>query len=119
MTIQPGPAGNIVVLRIAGEIDLLTTPAVDDAMAEAMDEQPADLVIDLSAVSFCSVRGIALLASTIGGAHRSGIGCAVSGMSPHLNRIANMLWLEQGCVRYRSVAAAVTAIRIDHTYRPT
>jgi hypothetical protein len=40
-------------------------------------------------------------------------------MSPHLNRIANMLWPEQGCVRYRSVAAAVTAIRIDHTYRPT
>jgi hypothetical protein len=38
-------------------------------------------------------------------------------MLPHLDRIATLLWPQQRYVRYRSVAAAVTAIRIDQTHR--
>lgn len=115
--IESGPAGNIVVLRLAGEIDLLTIAAARAALVEAVALRPADLVIDLAAVTFCCVRGFALLAATAHDARSSGICCAVSGMLPHVDRVASMLWPEQLCVRYRSVAAAVTAIRIDQTYR--
>ncbi|MHA6623149.1 STAS domain-containing protein [Pseudonocardia sp. DLS-67] len=117
--VESGPAGNIVVLRLAGEIDLLTIPTVRAALVEAVAQRPADLVIDLAAVSFCCVRGFALLAATAHDAQSSGICCAVSGMRPHLDRVASMLWPEQLCVRIRSVAAAVAAIRIDQTYRDT
>lgn len=38
-------------------------------------------------------------------------------MTPHMDRVASMLWTEQRCLRYRSVAAAVTALRVEQTYR--
>jgi hypothetical protein len=61
--------------------------------------------------------GFALLATAAHTMQTSGTGFAVSGMLPHLDRTATLLWPQQRCVPYRSVAAAVTAIRIDQTYR--
>lgn len=115
---ESGPTGSIVVVRVAGEIDILTIPTVHDALAEAVDQRPADLVIDLSAVGFCCVRGFTLLATAARAARISGIGCAVSGMTSHLDRVASMLWPEHGCIRYRSVATALSGIRMDQTSRP-
>lgn len=113
-----GPAGPIMVLRVAGEVDVLTVAVLEHALTAAVDQQPGDLVVDLAAVLFCCVRGFALLATTATTAQRNGTDYAVSGMSPHLDRIATSLWPEQRYVRYRSAAVAVTSIRIDQTYRP-
>ena len=63
------------------------------------------------------MRGFVLLATAAQMMQTSGNGFAVSGMLPNLDRIATLLWPQQRCVRYRSVAAAVTAIRIEQTYR--
>ena len=112
---EAGPAGDILVLRVCGEIDTVTLPAVRSALTAAANQRPGDLVVDLAAVTFCCVRGFALLADVACTAQASGIGYAVSGLSTHLDRVATLLWPEQRCVRYRSVAAAVTAIRIDQT----
>ena len=63
---EPGSGGGVLVLRVTGEIDVLTLPVVRDALRAAVARHPADLVVDLA-----------------GG-----------------------------------VAAAVTAIRVRHAYRP-
>lgn len=115
----PGPAGPIPVLRVAGEIDLLTLPLLEHSLTAAVDQRPAHLVVDLAAVGFCCIRGFGLLATTAATAQSRGTRFALSGLPPHLNRFAALLWLEQPCVLYRSVAAAVTAIRIDQAHRPT
>lgn len=114
---ETGPAGDIVVLRVSGEIDMLTLPPVATALTAALERASADLVVDVAGIGFCCVRGFALLADTAHAADHRGINVAVSGLHPHLARIATLLWPEQHLLRYRSVAAAVTAIRIDHTYR--
>jgi anti-anti-sigma factor len=115
-----GPAGPILVLGVAGEIDLLTLPvlqhALDAVLNAAVDQQPGDLVVDLAGVGFCCVRGFAVLAAAATTAHTNGTGYALSGVHPHLDRIATLLWPEQPCLRYRSTGAAVTAIRLDHTH---
>lgn len=115
-----GPAGPILVLRVAGEIDLLTLPllqhALDAALNAAVDQQPGDLVVDLAGVGFCGVHGFALLFTAAATAQTNGTGYALSGLLPHLDRIATLLWPEQPCLRYRSTAAAITAIRLDHTH---
>ena len=65
---HPGPRGLIVTIRVVGEIDLLTYPrlqlAVDAALFGTVDQPTGQLVIDLSRVSFCSARGLSLLADT-------------------------------------------------------
>jgi anti-anti-sigma factor len=116
--IEPGPGGDIMVLRVAGEIDMLTIPVLQDALGAAVSRHPADLVVDLAGVDFCCVRGFALLAAADRTAQTCGTGYALSGLTLHLNRLATLLDREQRCVRYRSVAAAVSAIRVDHTHRP-
>ncbi len=58
---------DIVVLKVGGEVDMTTAPALENAVRQALTEQPATLVIDLSTAQFFSSAGIAVLVL----AHRS------------------------------------------------
>ena len=54
----------VVVLAVEGEIDIATAPVLDAAVAEALAEKPAALVIDLSAVTFLASAGVRILVQT-------------------------------------------------------
>jgi anti-sigma B factor antagonist len=109
LDIETGPAGSIAVLHMAGDIDMLTLPLVRAALITALDTRPADLVVDLSEVRFCGVRGFGLLAAMAATTARCGIGYAVAGVGPHLDRAATQAWFGQRLRRHPTTAAAVTA----------
>lgn len=50
-----------LVLHVAGEIDLLTVPRLEEALDAALAEAPEIVVADLTAVSFLSSVGMAAL----------------------------------------------------------
>lgn len=54
------PAPNCVVLSVLGEIDLVTVPGLEAAIAEHVAAAPC-LVIDLSAVTFFGSLGLSAL----------------------------------------------------------
>lgn len=84
----------------------------------ASDQRPAALVVDLAGVTFCCARGFhTLLADTAAITQTIGILDGVSGLSPHLQRIADMLPMWQRCTRYRSAAAASAALRGEQAPR--
>ena len=114
---ETGPVGTILVLRLAGEIDLATVTMISGAVTAVFDRHPHDLIMDMSEVEFCCVRGFALLAATARTARTRHVGFAVSGLSVHLERIALLLWPERPCTCYRSAAAAVRAFRSDQLDR--
>jgi anti-sigma B factor antagonist len=60
--------GNAVVLRVAGELDLLTTPTLVEACTQELRKRPAVLVIDLTRVTFLASVGM----SAIVAAHEEG-----------------------------------------------
>jgi anti-sigma B factor antagonist len=62
-----------VVLTVAGEIDMTTAPALEDAVRKALTEGPTTLVIDLSGAEFFSSAGIAVVML----AHRNDSGVAL------------------------------------------
>ncbi|HEY4021503.1 MAG TPA: STAS domain-containing protein [Pseudonocardiaceae bacterium] len=62
-----------IVLTVAGEIDMTTAPALEDAVRQSLAERPARLVIDLTGAEFLSSAGIAVLVL----AHRNGAGVAL------------------------------------------
>ncbi len=111
LDIETGPAGSIAVLHLAGDIDMLTLPLVCAALITALDARPADLVVDLSEVRFCGVRGFVLLAAMAPTTASCGIGYAVAGVGPHLDRAATQAWSGQRLHRHPTTAAAVTATR--------
>jgi anti-anti-sigma factor len=112
----PCAAGEIIVLRVSGEVDLCHVPilqaALDAAMDGGFDHRLAYLVVDLAQMTFCSARGLDLLTQTGRTAAENSTGYAVSGVLPQIDRIWTLCWNDdQLPVRYRSTAAAVTAIR--------
>jgi anti-sigma B factor antagonist len=54
----------VAVVSIGGEIDLSTAPAFEAVIAEALEEDPPVLVIDLSEVTFMASVGLRILAGT-------------------------------------------------------
>lgn len=104
------PAGEVIVVRVVGEVDLATYAVLRDALADSLARGPCHLVIDIAAVTFCSVRGLTLLVQTAAAAAERRTGYAVSGASAQINRIWALLWAPQELpMRFASVAVGVLA----------
>jgi len=73
------PPDDVVVVRVAGEVDLFTGPVLQAALADSLARGPCDLLIDLSAMTFCDVRGMAMLVQAGATAAERGVGYAVDG----------------------------------------
>jgi anti-anti-sigma factor len=66
---QPSPildirvtqAGDVLVVGVAGELDMDTAPEVRAAIVSGLVDRPSALVFDLSEVSFFSSAGLSLL----------------------------------------------------------
>jgi anti-anti-sigma factor len=56
--------GDIVVLELGGEVDMLAEPLLREALAKCLHDHPRVLVLDLRAVSFFGSSGLALLLET-------------------------------------------------------
>jgi anti-anti-sigma factor len=54
----------VSVVRVSGEIDLVTAPALEQAIGAVVADSPSALVIDLSAVEFLGSVGLKILAAT-------------------------------------------------------
>ena len=74
LDIHSGPAEPIAVLQLAGDIDTFTLPLVCAALVTTLETQPTQLVVDLSEVRFCEIRGFILLAATARTTAANGIG---------------------------------------------
>lgn len=114
------PTGEILVVRVSGDIDQMSEPTLAAALTVAVAAAPRHLLVDLAAVTFCSGHGLGMLVSdTAPAATARGTRYALTGLSAHLNRVCSVLWGTQLPVRcYRSVAGAVTAIRSAEAGRP-
>jgi len=55
------PRPGLVVLRVRGEIDALTTPRLESALSEVLVDRPELLVLDLGGVTFLASSGLAVL----------------------------------------------------------
>ena len=84
VTTLPTPVGHIVVLRVAGEIDLFTVAIMQTALTAVLVERPEHVIVDLAGVRFCSGRGLAALINT---AATCGVGFALSGASSQIERV--------------------------------
>ncbi|MQA15179.1 MAG: STAS domain-containing protein [Pseudonocardiaceae bacterium] len=114
----PSPAGELTVLRVGGEVDLLTTPVLRAALDYHLDRRPAHLLVDLARLRFCSARGMGLLVHARVTATKRGIEYAISAVPSRLGRLWDELWPGELPDCYPSTAAAVAALRAHHVPRP-
>jgi anti-anti-sigma factor len=85
-------AGEIIVLRVSGEVDLCTIPILQAALDASLDQGPAYLVVDLAQMTFCSVRGLDLLTQIGRITAAAATGYAVTGVLPRIDRVWTLCW---------------------------
>jgi anti-anti-sigma factor len=104
------PPDDVIVVRVAGEVDLLTGPVLQAALADSLARGPCDLLVDLAAMTFCDVRGLSMLVQVGATAAERGVGYAVAAAPRQVRRVWPMLWpAAELPVQYPSAAAGVLA----------
>jgi anti-anti-sigma factor len=63
-TIEQQRIGQIEVLSVAGVVDMLTAPQLEEAIAAAAKESPQGVIVDLGAVEFLASAGMGVLVAT-------------------------------------------------------
>ena len=62
-TIEQQRIGEIEVLFVAGVVDMLTAPQLEEAIATAGKDSPRGVIVDLGAVDFLASAGMGILVS--------------------------------------------------------
>ena len=96
----------MVIVTVAGEIDLVTAPMLDTAVDEAIESSPAVLILDLSAVTFLASVGLQTLVVTHDRMSPAGR-FAVVADGPATSRPIQLIKLDEMVALYPTVELAV------------
>ena len=111
-TVLPSPSGEIALLEVDGELDMASLPAVVAMLHDSLSSPASHIVVSLSGMAFCSVRGAALLFDAGTAAAWCGIGYSISGAPAQLrSRWAVLFPSTRQPVQFRTTERAVADIR--------
>jgi anti-sigma B factor antagonist len=102
----------IAVLKVGGDIDLATVPALEAAIDEALVPGPTGLVIDLSEVGFLASAGLQALVATHNNVSQSAQ-FAVVANSASTSRPIQLTGLDQIFELYPTLDEALTAVQTN------
>ncbi|MDD4868554.1 MAG: STAS domain-containing protein [Mycobacterium sp.] len=100
----------VSVVSVSGEIDLVTAPALEQAIGAVVAEGPTALVIDLSAVEFLGSVGLKILAATYETLGDSAE-FAVVARGPATRRPIHLTGLDKTFPLYPTLDEALTGVR--------
>jgi anti-anti-sigma factor len=84
--IEPANTDGSTVVRVRGELDLVTVPALRGVLQRATSAA-THVVVDLSGLTFCGLRGVVELQGAMRDAASRGVVLTLSGMSAHHRRV--------------------------------
>ena len=88
-----GSAPSLAVVRVRGDLDLATSPALLSSLEALVRDGRHDLELDLGGVEFCDVTGLNVLLRTHGVVRERGGSLSVRGQCPPLRRMLAVLHL--------------------------
>ena len=100
----------VSVVSVSGEIDLVTAPALEQAISSVIADDPTALVIDLSAVEFLGSVGLKILAATYEKLSNS-TEFGVVARGPATRRPIHLTGLDKTFPLYPTLDDAFTAVR--------
>ena len=102
-------SGTVAIVSASGDVDLLTAPQLEDAVAAALERRPGNLIIDFSNVGFLGSAGMEVLINT----HKSlppGVRLAVVADGPATSRPLQIIGLADTLDVVPSLDAALAAL---------
>ena len=107
----------LVMLALAGELDVATTALVqstlDTVLAAAPGAGPLLLVVDLSGLVFCDSTGLGTLVRASRRVHDAGGRCVLAGATGPVDRLLRLMSMERLLVLADEVGPALEQLRED------
>jgi anti-sigma B factor antagonist len=85
--------GPTTTIRVAGELDLATSPQLQAACATAIERRPTTLRIDMSEVTFLDSTGISVLVQAHKQLEAEGGTLVLYGLNDHARRVLDVAGL--------------------------
>lgn len=98
----------VVVVGVAGEVDLVTAPVVSRILEQ--EGSARKVVVNLSAVAFLGAAGVSALLRASRELQRGGTGLAIAGASPFLDRVLRAVEVDHVVPLYGAEGEAVTSV---------
>jgi len=104
-----GSIGDCAVLRVTGEVDVYTAPALRERASELLAKGAVHQIVDLSGVAFLDSTGLGVLVGNLKRlrAHQGSLALVIS--AAHMLRIFQITGLNKVFPPHASVADAINA----------
>lgn len=109
---RPYPSG-LVVLRLAGELDLYTGLRLRTAVADVLRGPGAGVIADLSGLDYCDSTGMTEIITAHHRAAEAGSSFSVAALSPVMAQLFRVAGLDQLLTLHASVEEALDALAPD------
>ena len=104
-----GPVGDCAVLRVTGEVDVYTAPALRERIRELAARGAVHLIADLTQVDFLDSTGLGALVGGLKRLRDDGGSLALVITTPRVLRVFQVTGLTKAFTTWPSVTDAVTA----------
>ncbi len=105
LRLENGASGDAVVVAVAGELDALSAPQLDEHLTEVLAESPSLVVMDLTEVDFLDSTGLGVLIKALTHLRETGGELAVVATSPRILKVLTITGMDQIMSVGESVAA--------------
>ena len=86
-------AGSWPMLRVSGEVDIQTSPILEQHLARVLDQGSTSIVIDLAEVTFLDSTGLSVLVAGLKRCQGSGGDLRVASPQPNVRRVLEVTGL--------------------------
>jgi anti-sigma B factor antagonist len=91
----PTSAGAWRVVRVTGEIDIQSSPILDEHLQKAQGEGASSIVVDLSEVTFLDSTGLSVLVTALQRGQDAGGGVRLTSPRPNVRRVLEVTGLAE------------------------
>lgn len=109
LTVHTEQRGDMVVVAVAGELDMATAPQLQDQITDLLDKGRCQLVFDLAEVSFCDSTGLSVFVRAKNGCDEAGGQVRLAAPQRGVLRILEVSGLVEVLPTYATVDEALTA----------
>jgi anti-sigma B factor antagonist len=108
LTLQVVDVGDHLIVRLVGELDLTSAPALDECLQQLTDSGSGSvrLLLDVSGLAFCDSSGISRFISAAQRCGNSGGWLRLAAPQPQLLRVLAIAGLLAALATYSDLAAA-------------
>jgi anti-sigma B factor antagonist len=98
--------GKTAVLRIAGEVDMFSSPQARNAIMELVKQRVLKVIVDLSEVSYMDSSGVATLIEGLQLCHKYNGNLVVAGLRDNVREVFELTRLDKIFQIFQDVEAA-------------